>query len=200
VRAFVLTLLALVLVAAPARAQTACPPGVTCVPPEDMKVFLQLLKDQQCRNKTEPKLTLDPIVIITDHQGRVYTSGNDPKPYKLAIDWCNYQIDAKAVVKTQVAEYVAPEYGFRFRVKAALGYLPFQAIVHNNAAKAMDAGLLLEPFFLHWANLNVFVGFRSFGPGFGFDITRNFGAYLGYALTWGTWQSDVFGALDFAFW
>ena len=198
-RAFVLALLALVLVAAPARAQEGCPPGYTCVPPADMKVFVQLLTDQQCRNKTESKLTLDPIVIITDRQGRVYTSGNDPKPYKLYIDWCNYKIEAKANVQTQVAERVEPEYGFRFRVKAALGYLPLQAL-DKNSSKAVDAGLLLEPFFLHWANVNAFVGFRSFGAGLGFDITKNFGVYAGYAMVWGDWKSDVIGALDFAFW
>ena len=36
--------------------------------------------------------------------------------------------------------------------------------------------------------------------GIGFDVTRNMGVYIGYAVTWGTWQSNPHAAISFALW
>lgn len=189
--------LGLCLLSPAAQAQTC---DGTCVPAEDMKVLVQLLKDQKCRAETPPKLTLDSVMVVVDRQGRVYGSGDDPKPYKIALDWCNYRIDATSQIKLVVGQRIEPTYGFRFRLKAALGYLPVEAFMEKDAGRGIDGGMLLEPFFLQWANLNVYVGVRSFGLGVGFDLTRNFGLYLGYAMAWGTWRSNPTAALYFSFW
>lgn len=179
---------------------TPCPAGMTCVANDDMKVFVQLLKDQKCRTDTPPKFTLDPITVVVDRQGRVYYSGNEPKPYKLHIDWCNYRVDATAKVSLTVAQKVEPTWGFRFRPKAAFGYLPVEALEEKDASKGLDGGILVEPFFIQWFNVNAYVGVRSVGAGIGFDLTKNFGLYLGYSIAWGTWRSNPFGGLYFALW
>jgi hypothetical protein len=199
----VLAFLALLsmFLARPALAQGTCEAGATCVPAEDVKVFVQLLKDQKCRSENPPTFALDPVVIVVDKDGRVYGSGNDPKPYKMHVDWCNYHIDANANVKLQVAREVPPTWGFRFRLKAAVGYLPVEALEEKDAGRGLDAGLMFEPFyFFRYFNLNAYVGVRSFGGGLGFDVTKNFGLYAGYALAWGTWRSNPEAALYFSFW
>jgi hypothetical protein len=50
---------------------------------------------------------------------------------------------------------------------------------------------MVDFLYYDWANLNAAVGFRSLGGGVGFDLTENFGAYAGYALTWGSWHHNV---------
>lgn len=202
-RALWLLAFVVLFIARPARADdtpASCPEGSTCVPPEDMKVFVQLLKDQKCRNENPPKLTLDPVTVIVDRQGRVYYSGNEPKPYKVHIDWCNYQVDGTGKITMEVAQKVEPTWGFRFRAKAAFGYLPVEALEEKDGMRGFDGGLLLEPFFLQWFNVNAYVGVRSVGAGVGFDLTKNFGIYAGYAIAWGTWRSNPHAALYFSFW
>lgn len=177
-----------------------CPPGVTCVPPEDMKVFVQLLKDQKCRADTAPNLKVDPVTIVVDREGRIYGSGSNPVPYRVHLDWCNYHVEGKGETSIVAAQREEPTSGFRFRPKATIGFLPVTAFDKKDGYAGLDAGVLLEPFFLSWANLNAYVGFRSVGAGIGFDITRNMGLYVGYAVTWGTWQSNPHAAVSFALW
>jgi len=65
----------------------------------------------------------------------------------------------------------------------------------------IDGGVLLEPFFIRWANVNAYVGVRSVGGGVGIDLTKNFGVYLGYAVTWWpTWNSNPYLGISFALW
>lgn len=172
----------------------------TCVPPEDMQVFVRLLKDQKCRAETPPALMVDPIMVVTDHEGRIYGTGSDPKPFTVHLNWCNYVLDAKGQVSIVAAKREEPTSGFRFRPKATIGYLPVTAFDRKDGYAGLDAGLLLEPVFFSWANLNAYVGARSVGAGFGLDITRNMGFYLGYAVTWGTWQHNPHAAVSFALW
>lgn len=183
-----------------AGAQAPCASGATCVPSEDLKAFVELLKAEKCRAETPPKVTFDPITIVVDRSGRLYYSGSEPLPYKLHLDWCNYQLDALGGVNVQVAEHIDRGYGFRFRPKATLGLLAVELFKSSQFSDAVDGGILLEPAYFHWVNLNGYVGFRSVGVGLGFDITKNFGAYLGYSTTWGTWRSNPMASLYFSFW
>lgn len=191
--------LAVLLCTPSAWAQMSCEGG-TCVPKDDLKVFVQLARDQKCRAETAPRLTSDPITIVVDRDGRIFGSGSDPHPYRLTLDWCNYQVVATSQVKLVAAERVEPTWGFRFRLKAAIGYLPVEAWYEKDGGRGIDGGVLLEPFFLRWANLNAYVGVRSVGVGVGFDVTRNFGPYVGYSVAWGTWRSNLLTGVSFAFW
>jgi len=186
------------LLASEARAEP-CTGGV-CVAQDDMRAFVQLAREAKCRTDTPPQLKLDPITIVVDRDGRIYGSGADPKPYAAQLHWCNYDIEAKGQVGLIAAQREEPTSGFRFRPKAAVGYLPVTALVEKNGYTGIDVGVLVEPLFLSWFNVNVYVGVRSLGAGLGVDITRNMGLYLGYALTWGTWQHNPQAAVSFALW
>jgi hypothetical protein len=183
---------------APVVPEQAC--KGTCVPNEDMQVFVQVLRDKQCQQKTKPEFKLDPVVIVVDKQGRVYGSGSSPKPYKLSMKWCNYEIQAEGQVTIVAAQRVEPDWGFRFRPKASFGFLPVTALKEKNVVDGLDGGVLLEPFYFHWLNVNGYVGVRSAGGGLGVDITKNMGGYLGYSITWGTWVHNPFAAISFALW
>ena len=198
-RRLCLTALLLCLTETPALAEQLCPSG-TCVPPEDMQVFVLLLQEKRCRFDTVPTLKADSVTILTDRDGRVFSTGSDPMPYRLRLDWCGTQIDATSQIKILVAKRVEPQYGFRFRVKATIGYLPVEAFEEKDAGRGIDGGVLLEPLFYHWANLNVYAGVRSVGAGIGFDVFRNFGFYTGYAMSWKTWRSNPMAAFYFSFW
>lgn len=178
----------------------ACSVGSTCVPPEDLRVFVQLLKDQKCRQTTTPEVTMDSVVIVTDKQGRVYTSGTGPRPFTTLLRWCNYELTVKSTLNVYAAQAQDPTWGFRFRPKATLGYMPLYALKTKDWVNGWDVGLLLEPFYYRWLNLNGFVGWREVGAGVGLDLTRNVGLYAGYGITWTTWASQVTLAVSFALW
>jgi len=165
-----------------------------------MKIFVQLLHEKKCLQTTEPDFVLDPITIMTDKNGRTYITGDDPRPYTLQMTWCGYDITGFGTVKAVAATMPEPTWGWRFRAKAALGYLPVEAFAEDDAAKGIDAGLLLEPFYVQWVNLNGYVGVRSVGAGLGFDLTRNFGAYAGYAFSWAGQRHNPHAAIYFSFW
>jgi hypothetical protein len=163
-----------------------------------MEVFLKVLREKQCLQSQKPEFKLDPIVIVVDKDGRIYGSSSDPKPYKLTMKWCSYEVEALGNVQIQAAMREPPKWGFRFRPKATLGYLPLEGI-RGTWADGIDGGLLLEPFYWHSLNFNGYVGVRSIGAGVGVDIMRNFGAYSGYSITWGAGNSGLFTGLWFSF-
>lgn len=187
-----------VVIVEPPRVQV-CPDGVTCVTNPDMAVFIQLLKDARCRDEKPPEITADSVNIIVDREGRVYGSGTGPKPFTVRVKWCNYELTGASNMQLQVAQRVEPTWGFRLRLKATAGLLAIDAFKEDKLYEALDGGVLVEPFFVQWANVNGYVGFRSFGAGLGADLTTNMGVYAGYALTWGSWRSNVFTAISFAF-
>ena len=195
-----LAALAVLLVPSEAHAQAACPTGSTCVPAEDMAVFVKLLREKQCLQSAKPEFKFDPITLTEDKDGRVFVTGSNPLPYTVRATWCNYELQATGKLNVVVAKVEPPTWGWRFRLKAAPGYLPVTALVEKDGYAGLDFGLLAEPFFLQWSNLNAYVGFRSVGAGVGFDLTRNLGLYTGYAVTWGTWQHNPHVALSFALW
>jgi len=194
-------LAALVLLSSPVLAQEgACTPGATCVPPDDLRDMVTALKGQKCLKTTKPEFQLDPITIVTDKDGRTFVSGDKPYPYTLRMKWCGYEATAEGKVNATAARMIPPDWGFRFRPKATLGLLLADTFSQDKWQDGLDGGVLLEPFFWHFINLNAYVGVRSAGGGVGFDITKNFGGYAGYAITWGGWRHNPYVSLYFAFW
>lgn len=200
-------------VAAPALAESC--PGGTCVAKEDLAKFIELLKERKCRAGTPPTFELDPVKVVVDRDGRVYYSGAQPHPYTVKMSWCNYEVKAEGKVDIVAAMLTPPIWGFRFRPKAYMGLLPGEAFYHfaeNTALElagesteslgvgdVFDAGVMVDFLYYDWVNLNAAAGFRSFGLGVGADLTSNFGAYLGYANTWGTWHHNMNVSLWFSF-
>jgi hypothetical protein len=199
--AAILASLLLTTVSATALAETPmCPEGMVCVEQADMVEITKILKEKKCLVSTQPTLKLDPITIVVDRQGRVYGSGEEPHPYKVQMTWCDYDITANGEAKLTAAEHVDPDWGFRFRPKATFGLLGTELLMAPKFTDSLDGGLLLEPFYYRWVNINGYVGIRSFGAALGFDITKNFGLAAGYAVTWGGWRSNPFAGAYFSFW
>lgn len=166
--------------------EVVCPPGFVCVADADMKDIVQVLSERECLDTTQPTFTLDPVVIYTDEQGRVYYSGAEPEPYKVGLTWCHYSAQATGKVLVSVAKAEKPVWGFRFRPKAYVGYLLLDQMYNpeESFSNGLDVGVALD--FLFYKNLNAdaFVGYRSLGVGVGLDVTENFGVYLNYSHTW----------------
>ncbi len=188
----------LLLTSGEARAQQACSSPDVCVPQEDFHDFVELLKQQSCRSHTAPVFRLDPITIVADKDGRVYSTGNDPRPYTVTVDWCNYKLDAAGKVPLIVAQELPETGGLRFRAKATLGVLG--AELWKDPKNSVDAGVLLEPLFYHDFNVNLYLGAHAFGAGLGLDLTRVVGLYGGFAMTWGTWAPNPHLGLSVALW
>jgi hypothetical protein len=195
------TLASLVLLSGPVLAQEAsCPAGSTCVPPDDLKDMVTALKGQRCLKTEKPTFKLDPITIVTDKDGRIYATGGMPLPYTVQMKWCGYDVAAVGLVETTAARMIPPDWGFRFRPKATLGFLVADTFSRDKWSQGLDGGLLLEPFFFRWINVSGYVGVRSVGGGFGFDLTKNFGVHAGYAATWDGWRHNPYVSTYFAFW
>lgn len=192
-------LLLVVLLQGPVVLAQDCP-GV-CVEQQDLQTFLQLARDHKCRAEQPPKVTADDVTIVLDRQGRVYGSGTGPRPFTLRVEWCNYQLEIKTELQVLTAQRVEPDWGFRLRLKPTFGVLTND--VFRSGAKfheALDGGLLVEPFYVYDANLNAYLGVRSFGAGVGYDITKNMTGYAGYSVTWDSWRSNLFLGVGFSLW
>jgi len=195
------TLVSLLLLSGLAWAQEPKPcEGGICVPPEHIEAFVGLLERSKCMQETPPKVTLDPITIIADEEGRIYTTGDKPHPYRIHIDWCDYEITGEGKIKLLVAKMEPPVWGFRFRPKFTAGYLPVLALKKKDAYSGIDAGILWDVFHYQWLNFNISTGLRSSGVGLGADLTRNFGVYAGYAIAYDGWVSNPHAGLYFSFW
>jgi hypothetical protein len=183
-----------------------CGPPSTCVPEEDMDLFLKMAREKKCLLDTKPTFDLDPVNIIIDREGRVFFSGAEPHPYALRMTWCDYAVEAKGKVEVIAAMREPDIWGFRFRPKAYISALPFEAFYTDptlddlRVHDLIDAGAMVDFLYYDWVNLDVAVGFRSLGGGIGFDLTSNFGAYAGYSLTWGDWNHNLNLGLWFSFW
>lgn len=189
---------ALLLLSQEAQGQEAAPQCVStvtevCVPLADLKSFIALAKERKCLDETPPDIIVDPITIVTDVDGRVFYTGADPKkPYKVKLKWCHYDLNGEGQVDLVAAQREPETWGFRFRPKAFLGYLPLGTILKDSAFSSnIDAGLMVDVFHVEWANLNATVGFRSVGGDIGFDITKNFGLSVGGGVTWDGFKSAV---------
>ncbi len=173
----------------------------TCVPDEDLRAFVQLAQEKKCLQTEQPKFELEPVTLVIDKDGRIFFSGAEPHPYKLKMTWCSYEVEAEGKVSVLAAVQEPPTWGFQLRPKAYLGYLLAEPLRSNKRLQdGVDAGLMVD--FFHWQdfNVNVHVGFRSFGAGLGVDIFRSFGGYVGYAATWDGFRSNPEVSLWFAFW
>lgn len=165
-----------------------------------MQEIVKVLEQKRCMQTTEPSFKLDPINLILDKEGRVFYNGAQPYPYKVRMDWCGYTVNGEGSLNVVAALQEPPTWGFRFRPKAYIGVLLAEPFYPKEGESwqledvsfddVFDAGVMVDFFFVEFFNLNVAVGFQSFGAGVGFDLTKNFGAYIGYALTWGDWHHN----------
>jgi hypothetical protein len=170
-----------------------------CVSSEDMEDLVEILREKKCLHTETPKFTLDPITIVTDKDGRVFTSGSAPAPWTMKVQWCTYEIDTEGKVDVKAAVKVIPEYGFRVRPKAWAGLLVSEAVSQENFGKGTDGGFMLDFLYWKWINAYANVGVRSAGLGVGADITQNFGASVGASYAWSSSKASPLVSLYFSF-
>lgn len=141
----------------------------------------------------QPKVTLDPITLVTDSEGRLYHSGANPSPYRVRVDMGTYSVVGTGQVQVTVARKEEPSWGFRLRPKFWAGMMPIEAIRQPRPLDAVDVGLALDV--IHWkaVNLNLSAGVRSVGMDVGWDLTRNFGATVGCRYTYSGIRTPMVG-------
>lgn len=194
---------ALLLISGIARAEvtTECQPSsdTVCVSKADLEKFVAIAEERGCLEKTRPEFKLDEIVVLIDTEGRVFYSGADTrKPYKLVMKWCHYTVEATGKIDLVAAMATPQTSGFRFRPKAYLGYLPFK-LSKGRFNDGIDAGIMVDWFFVDWVNVNATAGFRSVGLGMGADVTAGFGLLVGYGMGWTAPLHNLTTSLWFAF-
>jgi len=182
----------------PSVAAQQCNEGV-CVAETDLKTFVQLARDQKCRQETSPRLQLDSVTIAVDKDGRIYTSGAEPLPYKFHMEWCNYTLDGTGKVSLVAAQHIDREWGFRFRPKFGASLLVLDAAQQPKVTDGVDVAFMADLAYFKQFNLNASFGVRSVGVSVGADLTKNFGAFAGYGLTWGSWRHNPSVGLYFSF-
>lgn len=145
----------------------------------------------------------DTIEIIHDWEGRVYTNGGDKKPLKVKLTIGNIiDRDLSVEMKTKVWYREKPmDPIFRIRIRAQVGVLVPDLItkIKGNGGWPIDAGLGLD--FMHFGPLNLaaYAGVFSFGAQIGFDLTKNFGTFVGYSMVYDGWRSNLLIGTFFSF-
>lgn len=143
-----------------------------------------------------PKVTLDPITLTTDSEGRIYHSG---ATYTVRVDGGSYQITGTGKVDVQVARREEPTWGLRFRPKFQVGVLPLGILRGDRFLDTLDPGVGVDLAYYRRANLNVSAGVRSVGVDVGLDVTKNFGVYGGARLIYSNLEITTEVGLYFGF-
>lgn len=190
----------------PAFAQEPCipPPGGKCLTADQYERVKQALKELDDIHSSPAELRIEqPVTVVHDWQGRVYVNGGDksPIPAKLRI---GQHVDRDMAVTLETRVFYRekpPDPMFRLRLRAQAGILVPQFItaVSKERQNFFDGGLGLDFFHLGPVNASVNLGVFSSGAGLGLDVTKNFGAMVGYALIYDGLKSSVIAGLYFAF-
>lgn len=179
-RSFASLALASLLLATPVQAQEPvepCPEGMTCVPPEDMEVFIELLKDRKCQNTVAPKIGIAPIPLLIDREGRTYGIART----KVIMTWCGRTIlgEGPVDIKAAIQELPPPPPPGLWQPTLKLG-LGFS----GPTAFGPEALALFQPLAYKALTLNAHLGTKTFGAGLGYNLTSTGGIYLGYGLSY----------------
>ncbi len=175
-----------------------------CVPPEGGRCLTKEQFEAVKRGLTELDMihsspavlsTSDEIVIIHDWEGRVYTNSgsSNPMTFKLKL---GETVERDMAVTLPTKLYYRPKPPdpmFRLRIRAQVGLLIPELVqtISGKKQSFWDGSLGLDFFHYKMLNFAVWTGVRSVGAGVGFDITKNFGPYLGYALRYDGFKSSV---------
>ena len=201
----VLILLALLLLSGTAHADECVPPdGGACVTKEELDQIKEALRELQSIHEAQAQITIqDPVVIIHDWDGRVYVNGGDKNPLKMKLKLGDtIDRDMAATLPTQVYyRPKPPDPMFRLRIRAQAGILTPQIVdaISGNSSKWWDVGIGWDFFHIDNVNLSLYTGIQSAGGGIGFDLTKNFGPYVGYSLVYEGFKSGAFAGVYFAF-
>jgi len=189
-----------------AASQEGCvpPDGGICLTKEQRDAIKQgILELDEIHNSQAIITTDDSITIIQDWNGRVYVNGGDKNPIRLKLKiGKTIERDLSMVLPTQVHyRPEPPDPMFRLRIRAQVGILIPQMIqtFDGDKRRFWDSGLGWDFFHLDDFNVALYTGVNSLGGGIGYDLTRNFGLYGGYAFVYSGLQSSIITTIYFSF-
>jgi hypothetical protein len=177
-----------------------CPPTyAVCLTEEQLIKVTEAVKELDEIKSSEAELSfLEPIVIIRDNEGRVYTSGGSKKPVKLKLKIgkvIDRDLEAELPVKISYRdEPVEDESLFRFRVRAQIGLLApevIQSIRDNEFQAFWNVSAGLDFFYIGAFNIAAVIGSDGVGGGVGVDITKNFGTYVAPIVKYEDWSGSL---------
>jgi len=153
------------------------------------KELIKKAKELEELQKAQPSMTLDPLVIAIDKDGRVFVK--DQLQGKLNIGNLDYDVAMK--LDTQVVKAKKEEYGFNLTFKA--GVLQNYERQDDGSITSYTSGaLVIEPFYYRHYNANLVVGPRLYGPALGVDLTEHFDALVGLGLLYNNDKTFFLGA------
>lgn len=194
-----------ILITGVASAQAPCvpPSGGKCLTASQYTAVQDALKELDTIHKAPAVVTTkDKITIITDWQGRVYTSGGQtdiktPGPNQLHMNvTLGPTVNRDLVMTLPTSVYYRdkpPDPMFRLRIRAQVNLLLPELFntATGDTRRFYDAGVSWDFFHLGVFNAAAYTGVFSSGGGLGMDLTRNWGVYAGYALVYDGWRSSV---------
>jgi len=193
---WLLVFISFLFFATTARADCVPEPGGVCLSASQFQEVKKALLELDSIHKSPAIIaTNDKITIIHDWNGRVYVNGGETKPlrYKLKL---GDTIDRDLVVKLDTQVHYRPKPPdpmFRLRIRAQLGILlpELSKTFEGEWEDFVDAGLGWDFFHYKLINFAAYTGIRSAGVGAGFDVTKNFGPYIGYSFIYDGFRSSV---------
>jgi hypothetical protein len=185
--------------AAPAQESSPCPPPyAVCLTEDEKKTVGDSLRELKEIKEAKARLVLeDDIVIVRDWQDRVYVNGGEGRPLRavLKVGPVERDMEVKLPIRTFYRER-PPEPMFRLRIRAQAGVLVPSVLKEFKGG--WDAGVGWDFMHLGPLNLSAYTGIRSAGGGLGLDLTKNFGPYAGYAITYDGWRSAAMAGVFFS--
>ena len=180
------------------------PPGGKCLTSQQFDAVKKGLEElDQIHRAPAVVTTPDSIIIIQDWDGRVYTNGGQTNPIHLHLR-VGDTVDRDMALTIPTRVYVRPKPPdpmFRLRIRAQAGILVPQLFNSLTGEKQAfwDAGIGWDFFHYNAVNVSAYTGVRSAGGGLGFDLTRNFGPYVGYSLIYDGLRSSIQMGIYFSF-
>ncbi len=163
-----------------------------------LKVIMALEELQDIRDSKAELEFIDPVVIIRDWEDRVYVNGGQEKPVRLRLHigkTVDRSMEATIPVQLFYREK-PPDPMFRLRLRAQAGILA--PSIKDSFKDGWDAGVGLDFFHVSDFNISLNAGVRSVGAGVGWDVTKNFGPVVGYALKYDGLESSGFFGVYFS--
>ncbi len=142
-----------------------------------MQTFLQSLRTTVCLQTEKPVVTVDPVTLVTDTDGRVFSTTGS----KVKINWCGFQAQGTGKIEARLQVKDTPSWGFRFRPKFISSVLFLDAM--HDIGTSFNLGLGLDFFFIQRWNLTASLGYRATHLDLGFDLTKNFGVTAGVGFS-----------------
>ena len=206
-KTFLIVLVAVVFYSSGAYAQEECPKDKVCLTRAELEQIKKAVRELKDIHDSKAELKLEePIIIIRDWEDRVYINGGEQKPIKIKLK-IGKHVDRDMEMTLPIEVHYRekpPDPWLRLRIRAQVGvFVPemFTSIGDNNAESFFDGGIGWD--FINIAplhmNISAYTGVRSLGGGPGFDITKNFGLYGGYALVYDGLTSSANLMIYFSF-